>query len=76
MFQRRLPSAQVDVPIPQAVEEVVHIPVTQTQNRHGPSNGDGVPFRCAIRRFRQRVDTIEVDRFDQASLITAGRLTP
>lgn len=26
-------SAQVDIPVPQAVEEVVHIPVTQTQAR-------------------------------------------
>ena len=30
--------AEVDVPVPQLVEEVVHVPVTQTQARFGPRN--------------------------------------
>ena len=29
---------EVDVPIPQMVEEIVHVPVTQTQNRQGLSS--------------------------------------
>ena len=44
--------AEVDVPVPQLVEEVVHVPVTQTQARCRPRNAEFVGSRqSSVRLF-------------------------